>query len=73
MEPARTNVPFCPILHALGEIGKRRRAFFLADADLALCQSGAMGRFHLASNFVIALLCGFPNQRALPLEFVPIR
>src|SRR6266699_3509209 len=61
-----------------GVMGRTRRAaavfpcVIVPDSNLALGQTGAMRRFHLAGHFVISLTRGFAHKRAIELKFVPV-
>lgn len=56
----------------LQELRERLYGLSLANADYSLSQRGPMCRFHVAGDFVISLLSGFPHQLAAEHELVPV-
>src|SRR5215469_6314264 len=51
---------------------ERRNRLPFSNSYFALCQRGAMCRFHLACNFVISLVRGLADWPTLPDKLVPI-
>src|SRR5262249_6914532 len=84
-QPAHSISIIEPSLTLRGESGLRpgqelffrkfcetRCSLLLANSNLAFSQAGAVCRFYLTRNLIVALLGGFPHELALPHELVPV-
>src|SRR5579859_1760203 len=56
----------------LAKLLQCRDRFLFTDSDKPLCQRSTVGRFHIASYFVVSLSRGFTDDLSVPHEFVRV-